>query len=461
MATTTRKVTVRERCGIAPPADAGEAVEQRLPITYFDTIWLYFHPIQRLLFYQYPCSKTHFVEHLVPNLKKSLKQTLRHYRPLAGKLIRPVDSGMPELRYSPGDSVSVTFAETNGDFDFNHLTGNHVRDSDEFYSFAPDLPEPVTEPDPGFTVVPLFAIQVTLFPEVGICMGFTNHHAVGDASSIVGFIKSWSSVAKSGGDEILAQKNSLPFYDRSVIKDPSGRADILWNQMRTFQIGSDHSNFPTNRFRATFILRKHEIQHLKNLVAEKKPGLSHLSSFTVTTSYVWSCLAKASAESGEEVDETEPEYFGFAVDARHRMDPPAPAAYFGNCLAFVVVETTHGVLKGEDGFFTGVELVSEIISKKVNNKNELLRDAHEWVVKYGPIVGKRLVGVAGSPKFDLYDTDFGWGNPNKYESVSIDNDGSMSLCKSREFESGLEIGMSLPKKKMEAFVDAFRHGLKI
>ncbi|KAL0425879.1 UNVERIFIED_CONTAM: Malonyl-coenzyme:anthocyanin 5-O-glucoside-6'''-O-malonyltransferase [Sesamum radiatum] len=396
MATTSKRVTVHECCGVAPLAAAGEAAEQSLPLTFFDMIWLYFHPIQRLLFYPSTCSTTDFLETIVPNLKKSLSQTLRNYLPLAGNLIHPMNSDMPEFRYVPGDSVSVTFAEATEDLDFDYFTGNQARDSDEFYALAPDLPEPKTDSESGFKIIPVLAIQVTLFPGTGICIGISNHHAIGDASSIVGFIKAWSRAAKLGENQQLSAENqSLPFNDRSAIKDPSGRANIFWNQLRLFPLASTHSKLPTNRVRATFILRKNDIQILKNLALAGEPGLIHLSSFTVTTAYVWSCLAKSAAESGEEVDDNEPEYFGFTVDARHRMESPVPATYFGNCVAFVVVESTHGLLRGRDGFVAAVKSVGELITNKANNKEEILRDADNWLVKYWPLLGKRLFGVAG------------------------------------------------------------------
>ncbi|KAL0464674.1 UNVERIFIED_CONTAM: Malonyl-coenzyme:anthocyanin 5-O-glucoside-6'''-O-malonyltransferase [Sesamum latifolium] len=409
MATTSKRVTVQECCGVAPLTAAGEAAEQSLPLTFFDVIWLYFHPIQRLLFYPSTFSTTDFLEIIVPNLKKSLSQTLTNYLPLAGNLIHPMNSDMPEFRYVPGDSVSMTFAEASEDFDFDYLTGNQVRDSDEFYAFAPDLPEPKTDSELGLKIIPVLAIQVTLFPGTGICIGIINHHAIGDASSIVGFIKAWSRAAKLGENQQLSPENqSLPFYDRSAIKDPSGRANIFWNQMRISPLASPHSKLPTNRVRATFILRKDDIQILKNLALSGEPGPIHLSSFTVTTAYVWSCLAKSAAESEEVVDDNEPEYFGFAVDTRHRMESPVPATYFGNCVAIAVVESTHGLLRGRDGFVAAVKSVGELITNKANNKDKILRDADDWLVKYGPLMGKRLFGVAGSPKFDLYDTDFGW-----------------------------------------------------
>ncbi|XP_011090972.1 malonyl-coenzyme:anthocyanin 5-O-glucoside-6'''-O-malonyltransferase-like [Sesamum indicum] len=463
MATTIKRVTVQECCNIAPPTAAGDEAEQSLPLTFFDILWLYIHPTQRLLFYQFPCSAKDFLETIVPSLKKSLSRTLGNYLPLAGNLlIHPSNSGMPEFRYSPGDSVSVTFAEWSENFDFDYLTGNQARNSDMFYALVPVLPEPRVESESAFKIIPLLAIQATLFPETGICIGITNHHAVGDASSIVGFIKAWSRAAKLGENQQLSAENqSLPFFDRSVIKDPSGRANLFWNQMRLFQVGSSYLEFPTNKVRATYVLQNNDIHILKNLALAREPGLPHLSSFTVTTGYVWACLVKSAAEAGEEVDDDEPEYFGFAVDARHRLEPPVPATYFGNCLAFVVTESTHRLLRGSAGFVVAVKLIGELISQKVNNKEEILRDADDWIVKYGsPLLGKRTLGVVGSPKFDLYDADFGWGKPNKYESMSTDRYGSMSVCKSREFEGGLEIGLSLPRKKMDAFAAIFSDGLK-
>ncbi|KAK4411301.1 Malonyl-coenzyme:anthocyanin 5-O-glucoside-6'''-O-malonyltransferase [Sesamum angolense] len=204
------------------------------------------------------------------------------------KLIHPMNSDMPEFRYVPGDSVSVTFAEATEDLDFDYLTGNQARNSDEFYTLAPDLPEPKTDSESGLKIIPVLAIQVTHFPGTGICIGIINHHAIGDASSIVGFIKAWSRAAKLGENQQLSAENqSLPFYDRSATKDPSGRANIFWNQLRLFPLASTHSKLPTNRVRATFILRKNDIQILKNLALAGEPVRMESCSGYVGT--VWRC----------------------------------------------------------------------------------------------------------------------------------------------------------------------------
>ncbi|XP_057807429.1 malonyl-coenzyme:anthocyanin 5-O-glucoside-6'''-O-malonyltransferase-like [Salvia miltiorrhiza] len=453
--------TILERCRVAPPLEGAAAAEQILPLTFFDMPWLYFHPIHRLLFYKFPCSKTHFLETIVPNFKYSLSQTLKHFFPVAGSCIYPLNSEkIPELRYVPGDSVSVTIAEASEAHDLNRLTGNQPRVADEFYAFFSELPQPERSPESEFDKIPLFTAQITLFPDAGVCVGFNNHHIVGDASSIVSFIKAWCSVAKLGSDdEFSSSSDSLPLYDRSVVSDQSGLLNHYWNQMSTSKVLSLPLKFPLNKVRATYILQKRDVQKLRDFVQSKKPHLTHLSSFTITSAYVWTSLVKSAAESGDKVADDEPEYFAFAVDSRQRMDPPVPAAYFGNCVGMAVAISTHAELKGGDGFLIAVELIGDVIGNKVNKKGELLRDADEWLSKFGGMIGKRMFGVAGSPKFDLYDADFGWGNPNKFESVSIDGDGSMSLCKSREFDGGLEIGMSLSKEKMDAFANIFSDGL--
>ncbi|KAK4484870.1 hypothetical protein RD792_007470 [Penstemon davidsonii] len=444
--------TVLDRCEIHPSPET--VTELTLPLLHFDITWLYFNPVQRLLFFDFPCSKPHFLETLVPKLKQSLLRTLNHFLPLAGNIVHPVDAGRPFTRFSVGDSVSLTIAECNKDF--KHLTGNHPRVADEFYACVPDLPP--GKQSSNAVVFPVLALQITLFPNHGICLGFTNHHAIGDASSIVRFIKAWASVNRFGSDAKLIDDKSLPFYDRTGVEDPEGLDSIYWNLMkRSRPIESLPMKFPLNRARATFVIKRDDILLLKNFVLSRRPEMPHVTAFTVTCALVWVCLVKTDTEI---VPEEEPEYFGFAAECRGRLNPPLPAAYFGNCLSFVKAEATNGMLKGRDGFMVAVECVGDAVKKTVYNPNGILDGAEEWPEEFGKLIGKRLFGVAGSPRFDLYDADYGWGRPKKFESASIDGDSSMSLCKSRYFEGGLEIGLSRPKKKLDAFAAIFTEALR-
>ena len=68
--------------------------------------------------------------------------------------------------------------------------------------------------------------------------------------------------------------------------------------------------------------------------------------------------------------------------------------------------------------------------------------------------------VVGSPKLDVYETDFRWGRPTKIEEISVDGWGAISLTESRDEKGGIEVGLALPKPKMDAFTFLLAQGLK-
>ncbi|KAF5961480.1 hypothetical protein HYC85_002689 [Camellia sinensis] len=70
-----------------------------------------------------------------------------------------------------------------------------------------------------------------------------------------------------------------------------------------------------------------------------------------------------------------------------------------------------------------------------------------------------LFSIAGSPRLEIYNIDFGWGRPRKVEVTSIDKSGAFSLADSRDGNGGLQIGIVLNKHEIEAFASLFASGL--
>ncbi|KAH6764653.1 hypothetical protein C2S51_015902 [Perilla frutescens var. frutescens] len=237
--------TVIETCRVGPPPDS--VAEQSLPLTFFDMTWLHFHPMLQLLFYEFPCSKQHFSESIIPKLKQSLSKTLIHFFPLSCNLIYPSSpEKMPEFRYLSGDSVSFTIAESSDDFD--DLVGNRAESPVRLYNFVPKLPQIVEESDRKLFQV--FAVQVTLFPGRGVGIGIATHHTVSDAPSFLAFITAWAWMSKHIEDEDEEFK-SLPVFDRSVIKYPTKFDSIYWKKALKFPLQSRHPSLPTDRIRTT------------------------------------------------------------------------------------------------------------------------------------------------------------------------------------------------------------------
>ncbi|KAI7757336.1 hypothetical protein M8C21_017120 [Ambrosia artemisiifolia] len=442
-------MNVHEQHKVSPlPATVGNGL---LPLTYFDFLWLTQPPIHNLFFYELSITQTQFIETIIPSLKHSLSITLQHFFPFAGNLfVFPTSTKKPEIRYVEGDSVVVTFTECN--LDFNELTGNHPRDCEMFYHLTPLLGEPYKTPD--FTKIPLFSIQVTLFPNSGISIGMTNHHCLGDASTRFYFLKAWTSIARFGSDESFLANGTMPFYDRPIENPSLDENYLKFAKVENFQEKYQPPKLcgPTDKVRATFILPRTVLNKLKNLVSAQLPTLVYVSSFTVACAYIWSCIANTGKDGLQ--------MFGFTIDCRARMNPAIPAAYFGNCVGGCMALEQSKLLTGKEGFVNAAKLLGESLHKRLTDKDGVVREIESFGDLFANGIPTTMIGVAGTPKLKFYEMDFGWGKPKKIETISIDYNGSISMNACKENSEDLEIGVCLTTIEMECFVRIFKHGLE-
>ncbi|VFQ93816.1 unnamed protein product [Cuscuta campestris] len=456
-------LTVLDQIPVAPPPES--TPELTLPLTFLDILWLHMSPVHRLIFYQHPVSTTHFLHTLLPILQTSLSQTLRHYSPLAGRLmVSPDNSVLPEIRYAHGDTVPLLIAESKSSGDvFDHLVSDGVRSCSVFHPLVPSLP-PASDGGGSAVSVPVLALQVTLFPDVGICIGVTNHHVIGDGSSIFRFMEAWAFLSSSGRgvDQNALPSRFLPFYDRTAIQDRKGLGKIFWDYLKNIKIKDTHVHrLPSiaDKVRGTFRVSPDQIKRLKNQVLTRRPDLVHVSTFTVICSYVWNCLVRSRhAENEDEEDE----FFGCVADCRARLDPPVPENYFGNCLTACYGYAKVRELVSEGGLAAAAAVVGGSIRRQLYNeeKDGVFKGGEDWFSLFTKLNPDRALGVAGSPKFDYYGLDFGWGKGKKFEMPSIDITGAISLSGDRDVEGGLEVGLALPVTQMHTFSKIFAAGLE-
>ncbi|KAL1560722.1 malonyl-coenzyme:anthocyanin 5-O-glucoside-6'''-O-malonyltransferase-like [Salvia divinorum] len=449
--------TVIETCRIPPPR--GVAAKLFLPLSFLDMSWLHSSPMYILNFYNHPCSEAEFSNSIVPNLKHSLSLTLKHYLPIAANLLYPLDTdtSKPVIRYTSGDTVALTIADSSLDFD--ELVANHAKESDQFYDLL-QPPAPLTEEE-NYQIAPLISLQATLFPNRGICIVMNFHHSLCDGRSIVGFLKAWAMINKSAGDAVFVSKNgeSLPFFEKPVSEDSRRVDGMFWNAMKKipFKTVVSHPR-PTNRVRASFILRQSDIIKLKHRFLSAKPNLVRVSDFVVATAYFWTTLVKSHGSAGDEN-----EVFVFPADVRGSrnalFDPPVPLHYFGNCLGGGVVSVEHRKLAAEDGFVVAAEAIGDVIKAQIYDGDEFLKSPENQLSKMSK--PERVFGVLvayGSPKFDFKDADFGWGEARKVEVLSLDDE-KYGMLLGNSDDGGLIIGMSLPNDMMESFASTFKDGL--
>ncbi|XVF14410.1 hypothetical protein REPUB_Repub09cG0056600 [Reevesia pubescens] len=399
---------VLEVTRVTPPFNSPKSTaEFSLPLTFSDIFWLKLHP-------------------------KSLSLTLPHYLPLAGNLKWPSNAPKPIILYTPNDGVSLTVAESNADF--NLLSSNGIYEAVELHHLTPEL---ITSDDSATAI----ALQITFFPHMGFCIGITTHHAVLDELS--------------------------PFLDRSIFKGPDG-LDMLYLNQWLASMGSDsdvkkkslnilpNKGEAPNLVRATFEITREDFNKLRERVSSKLSDDGkelHLSSFVLAIAHITTCIVKARGGDGDRNVA-----FGFVIDCRPRLKPPVPENYFGNCNTGSIEVVKARDLLGENGFAFAVQKVSSMV-KEVMEKGVLegIEKKLSVVLNFTKELAKpvQIISVAGSPRFDVYESDFGLGKPLKVVVVSIDKDEAISMAESRDGSKGVEAGLALKKHEMENFYSLF------
>jgi len=448
-----------EVCNIEPFHEPTKTFQSptSLPLTFFDLLWLRFPPVERLFFYEFTNSPSFFYETLLPNLKHSLSLTLQHFLPLAGNIIWPSDSSKPSINYVKGDFVSFNVVESNESF--KDLSSNQCEASKRHH-LIPLL-------NTSHEKASLISIQITLFPNNGFCIGISSHHAALDGKSSTTFMKSWSYIACSDSNLdssfLSLPENLTPFFDRSLIEDhhsgiSEAYVDVLMKHggpnNKSLKVWDFFGAAKNDAIKSLFELTPSNIQKLKEHAKnEMKMNVTNLSSFSVTCAYVLACLAKAEQPKVEEV------VFIFSVDSRARLEPSISPMYFGNCVTGqkVVLETKK--LVGKDGFLGALEGMNEALNRVKNDG--VLNGAKDWLATmFNGKKDVKIYSIAGSPRFEVYSIDFGFGKPKKVDMTSTDKTGAFSISESRDNNGGIEIGLALGKKEMEAFSTLFVQGLE-
>ncbi|KAF7086467.1 hypothetical protein CFC21_089755 [Triticum aestivum] len=446
-------VTVLDRCEVppspSPPPAAGQP--RALPLTYFDLVFWDFPPVQRVFFYGSAepdlLDVPGFLRRELPLFKASLAAALHHFYPLAGRLPCELPAE-PKVACSDGDSVRLTVA-VGGD-DFGDLTGDHPRDTARLRALLPPLPSR------GGGSLGVFAVQVTVFPRAGICVGTTLHHAVADGSSYVHFVRTWAAIHRRlfGADK-KAVDVAPPLFDRGVVRDDAGLREAFVRELA--EAGDERlDDWDLSRrpgggvaMLATFRFTEKLLGRLGKRV-ESDTSARRCSQYALACGAAWAGIVHARGGSGSANARHQ---FGFVTGCKPRACPPVPGNYFGNCLGLCHVEKDDG----HDGGGLTTSAASAAIWRAIEalaEQGRALRDAREWVRLVRQCAAARAVTVAGSPKLGIYaaaDMGAPWGRPRKVEIVSVERTGALALAENPDGGGGIEVGVALPRGEMEAF----------
>ncbi|VAH21314.1 unnamed protein product [Triticum turgidum subsp. durum] len=177
------------------------------------------------------------------------------------------------------------------------------------------------------------------------------------------------------------------------------------------------------------------------------PGAKPFSAFQSLGAHIWRSVSRA-----RELGPADITVFAVFADCRARLDPPVPATYFGNLIQAVFTGVPAGMLLGGPP-----ELAAGMLQKAIGEHDAAAvtrrLDEYEAAPKlfHYSDAGPNCVAVGSSPRFRVYDVDFGFGRPERVRSGGNNKfDGMVYLYPGRGGDSGgIDVELALQPEPMQ------------
>ncbi|XP_031281139.1 BAHD acyltransferase DCR-like [Pistacia vera] len=394
----------------------------------FDLPYLAFYYNQKLLLYK---GNEEF-DAMVEKLKDGLKVVLEEFYQLAGKLGKD-EEGVFRVEYDDemeGVEVSEAVAEEIGVDDLTVEEGtNSLKDLIPYNNIL----------NLEGLHRPLLAIQLTKLKD-GLAIGCAFNHAILDGTSTWHFMSSWAQIC-SGSPSISVP----PFLERTKTRDTRVKLDLTLppNPNADGEAKVD----PQLRERL-FKFSEEAIDKIKSKVNSNPPsdGSKPFSTFQSLSVHIWRHVTHARNLKPEDYT-----FFTVFADCRKRVDPPMPESYFGNLIQAIFTVTAAGLLSGNPPEF-GAGMIQKAI--EMHNAKAIDERNKEW--EKAPKIfqfkdaGVNCVAMGSSPRFKVYDVDFGWGKPESVRSGSNNRfDGMVYLYQGKSGGRSIDVEITLETGALE------------
>ncbi|CAN6319611.1 unnamed protein product [Urochloa humidicola] len=448
------RVVSRRTVAPSPPARPRELI----PLTPWDLSMLDGDYISKgLLFAPPPFPST---ADLLDHLHASLADALAIYYPVAGRL--STDHHRDDAGSVVGSSVSVDCAGQGAEI--LHAVADGVTIADVIPPNA-DVPRFVYSffPLDGAAnydghELPLLAVQVTELVDA-VFLGFAYNHALSDGTACWTFLNAWAEIARLrlvppppeaqpprrikppvlerwSPDGGAAEPVMLPYADLAAVVHRPPAPELRERMLH---------------FSAESLAALKERARRELLDAGDEHGAAAVTTFQALSSLLWRCVTRA-----RRLPTTAATACGFPINNRHRLRPPLPAEYFGNCVNAISTEAVRAAALLAKGHGWAAAAVGRTV---VAHTDAAIRArVAEWVAEPALSVLRPAadgngggVVIASSPRFDVYGCDFGWGKPLAVRTGRANKfDGNVWLFPGREGGGSIEVEVALAPEHMAA-----------
>lgn len=303
-------------------------------------------------------------------------------------------------------------------------------------------------------------------------MGLAFNHAVLDGTSTWHFMTSWAEIC-SGGPITTAQ----PFLERTKARNTRVKLDLSLPEPKgppppsaNGEVKDEHKGpAPSANGEAKvepegpppsvngekrpilrekiFKFSESAIDKIKSTVNQTLPsdGSKPFSTFQALSTHIWRHVSLARDLKPEDYT-----VFTVFADCRKRVNPPMPEAYFGNLIQAIFTVTAAGLLAAHPPQF-GASLIQKVIeghdAKAIDERNKEWESAPK-IFQFKD-AGINCVAVGSSPRFKVYDIDFGFGKPEIVRSGTNNKfDGMIYLYPGKSGGRSIDVELTLEPEAM-------------
>ncbi|XP_011036967.1 PREDICTED: shikimate O-hydroxycinnamoyltransferase-like [Populus euphratica] len=381
-------------------------------------------------------------------LKEALSKALVPFYHVAGRLEKDENGRMSILCNAKG--VLFVEAETRSTIDELGDFTPHI----EMLQFIPDVDRS------NIFSYPLLLLQATFFKCGGVCLGVGLHHILGDGTSAIHFINSWSVIARG------LSLTTPPFIDRTLLdaRVPPIPAMHHVEYDPPPPLNTHHSGDPTLEIQSNpkptcakiLTITSDQLRTLKNKSRKDVvDGTINYSTFEILAAHIWQCTCKARGITNDQATKLH-----IPTDGRSRLNPPLPAGYCGNVLFTTAILGLSGEIQSKPLVHT----IAKIRGALKRMDNEYLRSAIDYLqvqadleaLKRGPRTFKSPnLNIVSWMAMPIYDADFGWGRPYFMGPAIVGFEGMAYIARCPSNDGSLMIFTCLESNHMELFKEFF------
>ena len=274
-------------------------------------------------------------------------------------------------------------------------------------------------------------------------MGCAFNHAVLDGTSTWHFMSSWAQISR-GAPSTSAQL----CLERTKARNTRVKLDLTLPSGPPTTCNGEAKPKPNPQLREKiFSFSDSAIEKIKSTANQTAPsdGSKPFSTFQALSAHIWRHVSIARNLKPEDYT-----VFTVFADCRKRVDPPMPETYFGNLIQAIFTVTASGLLLTHPAQF-GASLIQKAIeehnAKAIDERNKEWESAPK-IFQFKD-AGANSVAVGSSPRFKVYDVDFGWGKPENVRSGNNNKfDGMIYLYPGKSGRKSIDVELTLEPEAM-------------